>query len=288
MTTRWRSTLLLTGVAGLALAGPVRAQTYSYTAQLAAPATKQGLVEAAGIRWQCSGAACRTTGPWPVPGLEACHALAVKVGVVVSYGHPGAALDRAQLQQCNVGLAAAPVASAPAMVPMRPALTPAQAAALRPRLDPRQWQLRADQFARLVQQREHAAEVAHAAIAPARPTSAPNAPRLPSKLSFGVKPPARQIVVMSHGTDCDDLHAETHPGASEICDGMDNNCDGVVDEGQTLTFYRDADGDGHGDPNQRVAACPSDQQAAAASGNWLSLVGNDCDDSNPDVWHDCH
>ncbi len=94
----------------------------------------------------------------------------------------------------------------------------------------------------------------------------------------------------TRGNDCDDSRADVHPGATEICDHADNNCNGEVDEGQTLPRYLDADGDGHGDPAQRLNVCPSDisryaSAAEAGSGPWLVEVGNDIDDANPDCWN---
>jgi hypothetical protein len=48
------------------------------------------------------------------------------------------------------------------------------------------------------------------------------------------------------GPDCDDARAGVFPGATEVCNGLDDDCDGMIDEGVTRTFYPDADGDGYG------------------------------------------
>ncbi len=77
--------------------------------------------------------------------------------------------------------------------------------------------------------------------------------------------------------DCDDLDPSVHPGALERCDGVDNDCDGVVDGGlPAASFHRDADADGFGDAAVFVAACsaPSGFVANAA----------DCDDTRADVY----
>ena len=42
--------------------------------------------------------------------------------------------------------------------------------------------------------------------------------------------------------DCDDNNATVNPDADEVCDGIDNNCDGRVDEGLILEYYADLDG----------------------------------------------
>jgi hypothetical protein len=78
------------------------------------------------------------------------------------------------------------------------------------------------------------------------------------------------------GGDCDDTNAAVHPGAAEVCDGIDNDCDESVDTGANdATWYADNDEDGFGDD---VAMDP---QCAETSGS--VEVGGDCDDNDPAV-----
>ena len=76
-------------------------------------------------------------------------------------------------------------------------------------------------------------------------------------------------------TDCDDTNAAINPAATEVCDGIDNDCDGLVDEDGDTTFYADTDGDGFGDPNNTVVDC------SAPAG--FVLDNTDCDDSDASV-----
>ncbi len=76
--------------------------------------------------------------------------------------------------------------------------------------------------------------------------------------------------------ECDDANATVYPGAEEICDGKDNDCNGEVDEGMTTTFYQDRDGDGFGDPDFPTAAC-------TPPAGYVEDAG-DCDDQSPEVY----
>ncbi len=84
----------------------------------------------------------------------------------------------------------------------------------------------------------------------------------------GCEAPAGYV---QNGNDCDDSEARAYPGATEVCDGIDNNCDGTVDEGVTNTYFADADGDMYGDPAASIAACEQPDGYVADN--------TDCDDS---------
>ena len=71
--------------------------------------------------------------------------------------------------------------------------------------------------------------------------------------------------------DCDDGDPEINPQAAEVCDEIDNDCDGAADDGVTATYYRDMDGDGYGAAENAAQACSAPQSYVADS--------TDCDDS---------
>jgi hypothetical protein len=77
--------------------------------------------------------------------------------------------------------------------------------------------------------------------------------------------------------DCNDYDPGVHPGADELCNGADDDCDGRTDEGavDATTWYADDDLDGWGDDLHTWPACEQPD-------GWVA-VGGDCDDGEPDV-----
>ncbi len=82
------------------------------------------------------------------------------------------------------------------------------------------------------------------------------------------------------GGDCDDSNPQVYPFQQEECDGVDNDCDGEIDNrvGSVTDplwgtlYFADSDGDGYGNGDQTLQAC------TVTAG--VSEVSGDCDDSN--------
>ena len=84
--------------------------------------------------------------------------------------------------------------------------------------------------------------------------------------------------------DCNPENPLIFPGAKEICDGEDNDCNDVIDDGdydpadedEDMTpWYADTDGDGHGDGESIVYACLAPEGYTGSP--------SDCDDDNADI-----
>jgi hypothetical protein len=76
--------------------------------------------------------------------------------------------------------------------------------------------------------------------------------------------------------DCDDSNFNTHPGAAEVCNGVDDNCDGKMDpanSGQCVTYYVDSDGDGWGASGGSKCLCAPD-------GAFTATQAGDCADNS--------
>jgi hypothetical protein len=82
---------------------------------------------------------------------------------------------------------------------------------------------------------------------------------------------------VTNNLDCNDANPNIRPGAFDICNGIDDNCNGAIDEDDPpSTWFRDVDGDGFGNPSATVVACTAPAGHVA--------VGGDCDDSRDFVY----
>ncbi len=88
---------------------------------------------------------------------------------------------------------------------------------------------------------------------------------------------AAPVGYVADADDCDDASSQRAPGLAEVCDDLDNDCNGSTDDAATdaVTSYTDADGDGYGDATTASAACD------VPAGNVLDAT--DCDDAAVDT-----
>lgn len=86
---------------------------------------------------------------------------------------------------------------------------------------------------------------------------------------------------VANNFDCDDTEMSIYPDAPELCDGLDNNCDGLTDEEIPIyTYYLDSDNDGFGDPLMALDTCLAEPLAGYVAND------QDCDISNSSIYPD--
>ncbi len=85
---------------------------------------------------------------------------------------------------------------------------------------------------------------------------------------------------VDNNDDCDDTDAIANPSNTEVCNGVDDNCDGQIDEGFTFTtYYEDNDSDGFGssNPNNSISVCDETAPAGYTTNN------DDCNDNDANI-----
>jgi len=76
------------------------------------------------------------------------------------------------------------------------------------------------------------------------------------------------------GDDCNDFNSTANINSPEVCNGIDDDCNGLIDDEVNVVQYIDSDSDGYG-AGVGFAQCPGTPG--------FSLLGNDCDDANVSI-----
>lgn len=93
------------------------------------------------------------------------------------------------------------------------------------------------------------------------------------------------IGTVDNSDDCNDANPSIYTGANEYCNGIDDDCDGVLDNNALdfTNYFQDNDGDGHGDASTIVSICATITNGEIDLPSGTSLLGDDCDDNNPNI-----
>ena len=99
-----------------------------------------------------------------------------------------------------------------------------------------------------------------------------------------------QAGYVTNNSDCDDYTQSINPNASEVCNNLDDDCDGGVDDDDPdetplfqVQYYADPDGDLYGDLSQPILSCPSYSNGVESIPVGLADNGMDCDESLTDL-----
>ena len=89
--------------------------------------------------------------------------------------------------------------------------------------------------------------------------------------------PTTPIVYLADASDCNDAAKSVHPDAPEICNKVDDDCDGSTDDSATMDWWVDSDSDGYGNPKlKHTGACTGVE-------NWLVANADDCNDGDKKI-----
>lgn len=100
---------------------------------------------------------------------------------------------------------------------------------------------------------------------------------LPDSTAVDTAPADADADGVAAPADCDDTNPAVHPGADEVCNGVDDDCNSWIDDNpaDATTWYNDADGDGFGDAVESAVACDGPMGSVA--------IADDCDDTDSTV-----
>ena len=277
---RWLLALATAFAGAASLHGLLASQgvQYDYEAVVSTNARKQGTVRAGAVAWTCEGKTCRARGPWESPGVSACANLAREVGQNTSRTDARAGGSMRRRWRVATAPPQGMIAGArPSPGGIQAPLPGTRVSPVNPRVaagPPRT----AGSTARDFDGDGHEAVEAGGDDCDNRdPRRYPGNDEVADTAghdedcdlnTFGHVdrdgdgyPDARYFNRgpagdSSRGSDCDDTTGAVHPALPEVCNLIDDDCDGQIDEGVKMRAWSDRDRDLFGDPLALQMVCP--------------------------------